>query len=432
MEDLTKGVNSTYLATKLANNQHLLVDNRYLLITKTEREMKRKKQQKIALVLSGGGFNCAFQLGALNYIQKHWKKVTGLSNPMKFDIIAGVSGGALNGALLAMNKLSLLNDLWVNQIGKKGVSEIYTSDIIDTSHKGEQMKLKINMDKLIRNLTPGVETKFTLLNKLGLIFSKRKRKEIIRELLKDLVGNVKLSLPNFKSIADNTPLKKKLEKYLNRDEIKNTTFISGFVSLNSGIYHSVLHHQYKSNTDFVNGVLASTAMPLIWSPVDNINFNSENGLIQSKNNVDGGIRNVSPLGDVIKLINQDKDSQYKVIVINTNSGVPKQKDFANKSIFDIAFRSLYEIVMTEVFNNDIGFFTKVNHIVKQASAWDHEITLFNEKNRQIKSFESIVINPRPDFDLGNPLVANEELISRRMAHGEKITKSVFKTNEKTI
>ena len=389
-------------------------------------ETKRKRQQKIALVLSGGGFNCAFQLGALNYIQKHWKKITGLPRPMKFDIIAGVSGGALNGALLAMDKLSLLNDLWINQIGKKGVSEIYTSDIIDTSHKGDNIKLKVDVKKLTKRLTPTIDTKFSFLGKLGLIFSKRKRKEIIQSVLKSVVEDVKLSLPNFKSMADNTPLKKKLEKYLNRDEIVNTSFISGFVSLNSGAYHSVIHDQYQSNTDFINGVLASTSMPLVWSPVNSIHFNTQQGLIQSKNNIDGGIRNVSPLGDVIKLINEDAENEYKVIVINTNSGMTKPKDFSNKSIFGIAFRSLYDITMTEVFNNDIQFFTKVNHIVKQAEAWDYEITLFNENNQQIKSFESIIISPDPNFDLGNPLVANEELIKRRMEHGEMMTKQKFK------
>ena len=234
-----------------------------------------------------------------------------------------------------------------------------------------------------------------------------------------------MNLPKFKSIADNTPLRKKLTEYLNRSKIKGTKFISGFVSLDSGEYHSVLHHQYHSDIDFVNGVLASTAMPMVWSPVDSIRFNTSQGLIDSKNNIDGGIRNVSPLGDVIKLINEDSGSKYKVIVINTNSGVTKPKDFSNQSILSIAFRSLYEIAMTEVFNNDVQFFTKVNHIVKQAEAWDHEITLFNEQNQQIKSFDSVIISPDKGFDLGNPLVANKKLIKNRMEHGMKMTKEAF-------
>ena len=388
--------------------------------------MKRKKQQKIALVLSGGGFNCAFQLGALNYINRNWKKITGLSSPMKFDVVAGVSGGALNGALLAMNDLPLLNHLWVDLIGKKGASEIYTSDIIDATHKGDSMKLKIDLKGIAKQFMPDIESQLSFFNKLGLIFSKRKRRVIFETVLKQLTKIIKLNLSNFKSIADNTPLKRKLELYLDRNKIKGSTFISGFVSLDSGLYHHVLHHEYLSNQDFINGVLASMAMPFVWSPVDLVHFKTKQGLVTSQNNVDGGVRNVSPLGDVIKLINHDVESDYKVIVINTNSGVPKAKDFSNKSVIDIIARALYEITLTEVFDNDIKHFTKINSIIKQAEAWDNEITLFNGSNQQMKSFESVIINPDSSFDLGNALVANEQLIKARMDHGEIMAKRAFK------
>ncbi len=387
--------------------------------------MKNRKQ-KFALVLSGGGFNCAFQLGALNYINKNWKKITGLSTPMKFDIIAGVSGGALNGSLVAMNELALLNDLWIYQIGKKGVSEVYTSELIDTSSKADKIKLKIDVKQLAKKLIPELKVKFGFFNKLGLIFSKQKRKEVLQSIIKEVEQSVKVNLPKYKSIADNTPLRKKLEKYLDRSKIKGTDFLCGFVSLDTGAYHGVLHNQFSSEQDFINGVIASTSIPMVWNPVKSIQFNSENGLVQSLNNVDGGVRNVTPLGDVIKLINQDKeDCDYKIIVINTNSGKPKQKDFSNKSIIEIAVRSLYEIAITEVFNNDVHHFTRVNKIVKQAEAWDDEIALFNERNTQIKSFDAVIINPHKDIEMGSSLVANEKLINFRMLHGASMAQIAF-------
>ena len=384
------------------------------------------KKKKIALVLSGGGFNCAFQLGALNYINKNWKKITGLSTPMKFDIIAGVSGGALNGSLVAMNQLPLLNDLWIHQIGKKGVSEIYTSELIDTSSKADKIKLKIDVKQLAKKLIPELKLKFGFFNKLGLIFSKQKRKDILQSIIKEVEESIKINLPKYKSIADNSPLRKKLEKYLDRSKIKGTDFLCGFVSLDTGAYHGVLHNQFSSEKDFVNGVIASTSIPMVWNPVKSIQFNSENELIQSLNNIDGGVRNVTPLGDVIKLINQDKeDCDYKIIVINTNSGKPKQKDFSNKSIIEIAVRSLYEIAITEVFNNDVHHFTKVNKIVKQAETWDDEIALFNEHNKQIKSFDAVIINPHKDIEMGSSLVANEKLINFRMLHGASMAQIAF-------
>ncbi len=59
---------------------------------------------KTALVLSGGGAKGAFQVAAEKYAREehgyHW------------DIIAGVSVGALNGAMLAMEKFDQLDQLW--------------------------------------------------------------------------------------------------------------------------------------------------------------------------------------------------------------------------------------------------------------------------------------------------------------------------------
>ncbi|MBL4862994.1 MAG: patatin-like phospholipase family protein, partial [Crocinitomicaceae bacterium] len=353
-----------------------------------------KKKNKLALVLSGGGFNGAFQLGVINYINENWKKITGLSTPMKFDIIAGVSTGALNGSLIAMNKLDLLNDLWIHQIGKNGVTEIYTSDFIDTSSKSDKVKLKIDLRSIGRKLLPELDFKLNFFNKLGLIFSKNKRKQIIKGVLGDIESGFKDSLSKIRSIADNTPLKKKLEKYLDRSAINGTEFLCGFVSLDTGEYHSVMHDEFASEQDFVKGVLASSAIPLIWSPVDSIRFNTQNGTINSLSNVDGGVRNVSPLGDVIKLINKDtEDCHYKIIVINCNSGEAKQKNFAKKSIAAITARSLYDITMTEIFNNDVDHFVKINNLIKQAEAWDNEIVLYSHKKNALKSFDAVIISP---------------------------------------
>ena len=63
-------------------------------------------RKKIALVLSGGGAKGAFQYMAEKYAREvkgyHW------------DVIAGVSVGALNATMLAMGKYQRLEDLWQN------------------------------------------------------------------------------------------------------------------------------------------------------------------------------------------------------------------------------------------------------------------------------------------------------------------------------
>jgi NTE family protein len=380
---------------------------------------------KFALVLSGGGFNGAFQVGALKYISENWKEISGFDTPMKFDIISGVSTGAINGALVAMNELDLLHNLWINQIGKLGASEIYSSDFIDTKSTADKLKFKLDITQLSKRLNLKVDLKLGLWNKLGLIFSKDKRTELFKDIFTQLEKSVQANLKNFRSIADNTPLFNKLSQYLNRKKIIDTKYTCGFVSLNTGAYHSVCQDDFLTDKDFVNGVLASTSIPAIWKPVDKVSFYERSTVINAHNNVDGGIINVSPLGDVINMINEDdQECIYKIIVINCNSGIPKYETFSNKSIGAILARSVYELTLTEVFNNDVNHFLQINDLIKQIEVANSKIVLKTAQNRPMKAFDAVIINPSRTFELGNPLVANEKLIYQRMAHGfEQAVKS---------
>lgn len=60
--------------------------------------------KKVALVLSGGGAKGAFQYRAEKYAREE--------KNYKWDIIAGVSVGALNGTMLAMENYERLDELW--------------------------------------------------------------------------------------------------------------------------------------------------------------------------------------------------------------------------------------------------------------------------------------------------------------------------------
>jgi len=61
---------------------------------------------KTALVLSGGGAKGAFQVGAEKYLREE--------KGYSWDIIAGISVGALNGTMLAMEKYDRLASIWEN------------------------------------------------------------------------------------------------------------------------------------------------------------------------------------------------------------------------------------------------------------------------------------------------------------------------------
>ena len=73
---------------------------------------------KVALVLSGGGAKGAFQFMA----EKYAREVKGY----KWDVIAGVSVGSLNGTMLAMEKYQRLEEVWKTISNDK----IYTNNNI--------------------------------------------------------------------------------------------------------------------------------------------------------------------------------------------------------------------------------------------------------------------------------------------------------------
>lgn len=386
----------------------------------------KKKGIKHALVLSGGGFLGAFQVGAVNYINDHWKEITGLKGRMKFDLVAGVSVGSINGSLISMNKLGLLNELWSEKIGKNGAKEIYTSEFINTDHQGDDLKMKLDLERLAKKLVPGFQLDISVFDKLGVLFSKKKRKKVLREIFNSLSEQLKEGLQGFKSLADNSPLKKKLSTYLRRDRIQGTEFICGFVSLDTGKYYSVLHSDFETDEQFVNAVVSSSCIPIVFDPIRQVQFVNRNELTTVKNNVDGGVNNISPLADVVDRIADDPDYDYKLIIVNCHSGVNQAEDYTNKNIAQIAARSLYEIAFTEIFNNDVKHFLKINDMVKQAMAWDDEIVLFDKGTKPFRAFNSVIIQPHQDMDLGHSLVANESLIKRRMDHGEFMAKIAFK------
>ncbi len=190
---------------------------------------------KVGLVLSGGGAKGAFQIGA----EKYAREKAGY----KWSVISGISVGALNGAMFAMEKYDQAETLW-RQIGKS-------------------------------------------------VFGKRLSKwRAVRALL---LGK--------RSIMNMAPLRKLIEQEILIQEIGVDLHI-GFVSLESGLYYSVSNKDDAQRIDIRKAILASIAMPIFMEPIE-VSENCQFG-------VDGGLRNGSPIGPVMK---SDVD---EIIIINCN------------------------------------------------------------------------------------------------------------------
>lgn len=281
--------------------------------------------KKVALVLSGGGAKGAFQYMAEKYAREikgyHW------------DVIAGVSVGALNGTMLAMGKIDKLDEIWQNITEEK----VYTG--------------KLNLWSLIK-----------------IAFGA-------------------------KSVYSNEPLGRLLQQEYDPEKFVIDLRV-GAVSLKSGEYVTFT----PSHPYFDRAVLASTAIPVVWEPVHVTE--------EFHDMVDGGVRNISPLGDVL-----DTEPD-EMVIINCSPVTPPRIDRPLRNALDIGMHAL-EVVLNEIFITDVREFVRINHNVREAEA--HGITLTNEKGKPYKYYDCKII--QPDFPLGDTMDFSKRAILMRMDAG---------------
>ena len=290
--------------------------------------------KKVALVLSGGGAKGAFQCGA----EKYAREVKGYN----WDLIAGVSVGALNGAMLAMKKYDRLFELW-NTISN---DQVYTGG-------------------------------FNVISTLKILFGA-------------------------KSFYGNEPLKRMLLQELELDKIQTDLRI-GAVSLLSGEYVEFR----GDDPNLAQAILASTVMPIIWTPVD--------VSAQHKSMVDGGVRNISPIGDVL-----DAEPD-EVVIINCSPQAADPLPEPPENIVKIGLRTL-DIMLNELFTSDVREFVRINHLVQQAGK--HGVTLHHPTSgRPLKYYDYKLIEPL--HPLGDTLDFSQPVVQKSLRAGTERARQVL-------
>ena len=227
-----------------------------------------------ALVLSSGGVKGAFQVGVL----RRWMRDQGTD----YDIICGVSVGALNTAGLGMTPkgnpwaaIAWLENFW---------------------------KTQVTTDAIYKRWFP-----FGRLHSLWL-----------------------------KSVYDSSPLVKLVNENIHLEKVANNGRILavGAVCLDTG------EHKFARETDpdFVKWVLASSSFPVFFQPVE----------IGGKLWSDGGIKNVTPLGEAIRLGATEID-----VIMCTNINEMSLWDSTSKvALPDQALRT-FDLMSDQIVNNDI-------------------------------------------------------------------------------
>jgi NTE family protein len=287
-----------------------------------------------ALVLSGGGAKGAFQVGA----EKYAREVKGY----RWDVIAGVSVGALNGAMLAMDKYDRLLEVW-NTISN---DKVYTGG-------------------------------FNLLSLVKLLFGRR-------------------------SFYGNEPLQELLHQELEPGKMRADLRV-GAVSLVGGEYVEFR----GGDPDLEKAILASTVMPIIWEPV---NVSSQHAEM-----VDGGVRNISPIGDVL-----DAEPD-EVVIINCSPQPPDPLHAPPKNVVKVGLRTL-DILLNELFQSDLREFLTINHLVQEAAA--QGVTLHHPvSGKPLKYYECKVIEPLEV--LGDTLDFSQQAVQRSLQAGVERARQVL-------
>ena len=153
-------------------------------------------------------------------------------------------------------------------------------------------------------------------------------------------------------------------------------------------------------------MLASTAIPLVWDPVD---VSPRYSLM-----VDGGVRNISPLGDVLD------DDPDEVVIINCAPSEPPVRSTPFKNALDIGIHTL-DIMLNEIMETDIREFLRINTNVQEAALAG--VGLHSRKGKVYKAYDYKLIEP--DEPLGDTLDFSKETIQMRMDAGWEKARQVL-------
>ncbi len=196
---------------------------------------------------------------------------------------------------------------------------------------------------------------------------------------------------------DNAPLRDLIQKNAAGKPFRVPAHV-GRVSLTSGRYESVS----SDAPDFLDAVWESATMPIIWESIGREAY------------VDGGLRNVTPLGDALDY------SPKEIVVVVLSPEEIEPAPYPN-DIIDTAKRSLTDITINEILKNDVDDFVRINNLVKQAE--NARLKLKKPKENPTDPDEYYRYCPItviwPSRPLGDSLDFSQDSIRRRYAEGEE-------------
>jgi len=309
-------------------------------------------ENKVGLVLPGGGARGAYQIGVLKGITEILADRT--INP--FSVISGTSVGAINASVIAskadsfVDAVDLLNHIW----GTFQTNRVYKTDNLTM--------FKSSLHWLVTLVSGGTLVK------------------------------------NPKSLLNNSPLRTLLMESINLDHIRSNIdegHLEAFAITAAGYSSRKSITFFQSNKKNINwekfrrqGVeskigtdhlMASVALPLIFPAVkiDNEFFG------------DGAMRHATPLSPAIRL------GAEKLLIITTdnNKKNPDTDDRDQPSIGEIGGYML-DALFSSGLLSDLERLDRINQIIKHSSNGP-----INTASKQMKHLDYCIISPSKDINL---------------------------------
>jgi len=288
---------------------------------------------KRVLIMSGGGSKGAFQAGVIEQLNRA---------DWDPDAVAGISVGALNGVMVATGQSDKLIRIW--------------QDL-----REEQVLKKRRIDRQAKNY---------LLHKIGV---------------------EKATLGFF----DNSPLKKKLKESVGSKFTKH--YYCGTVNIETGAYKEHIARPMMVPWNYLDAVIASTAIPVVFDPVN----------LDGELHVDGGVRHMNPIGKILQEHNPDE-----IIFITTRKFDEPNEVKKVDDVVDVAIQSL-NILLEEIFMKDLREFIRINELVRQA---DEQGAVLKKSNGEpFKVYKATLY--QPDKSLGDSLNFSNEQANRNINIG---------------
>jgi NTE family protein len=131
--------------------------------------------------------------------------------------------------------------------------------------------------------------------------------------------------------------------------------------------------------------------------------------------VDGGVRNITPIGDVL-----DADPD-EIVIINCSPENETPLPAPPPDVVQIGLRTL-DILLNEIFRSDMDNFSRINALVKEAES--QGATLHSPTSgKPLKYFECKIIEPAVSLD--DTLDFSQPAIQRSIHAGLERAKAVL-------